>query len=126
MKYGLSELSYEPESFIEITQAEFEGLTAAKAGIIAVVVIEEKFDLLIEHHAELELEMLSLGLREALFHEYQYSEMRDRERVLTRRFANLLSSARLYVDQINHDLSALYGRNSDIRDKIRKKRDAEV
>lgn len=125
MRHGISGLQYRPSSFIEITKVEFDDLNVAKAGVITVVGIEEKFDLLIQNYAEFEQELLSLALREALFRENQYNEFRNRERVLTRRFANLLSSARLYVDQIGHALSSLYGRSAQNPDQVAKRRDAE-
>lgn len=125
IKYGVTKLVYTPDAFVEITEAEFGAAKTAKAKLVTLVGIEEKFDLLMENYADYEQEILNLALSYMLFRDMSYPWFRSNDKVLTRRLANLLSAARLYVDQVKHDLATAYGAESCMVQKIRGKFSAE-
>lgn len=112
MKYGITGLTYSPDRFIEITKAEFDDLAAAKVQIVTFIGIEEKFDLLLENYADYERELLEVSLQTMLFNDIHDERPGGHSHVVTRRLVNLLSAARLYLDQVTHDLKAIYGPSS--------------
>lgn len=121
MKYGITKPIYTSEAFIELTESEFDAVKTAKANLITVVGIEEKFDLLIENYAEYERELLNLSFDQLLFRHFSYQGFRGNNQAVTRRLANLLSAARLYVDQVKHDLASVYGSESTMAQAITQK-----
>ncbi|MFM8550879.1 MAG: hypothetical protein ACKOCD_00950 [Nitrospiraceae bacterium] len=125
MKYGITKLKYTPDAFVEITEAQFLAAKTAKANLVTLVGIEEKFDLLMENYADYEREILNLTLGNVLFRDMSCQWFRGNSQVLTRRLANLLSAAKLYVDQVKHDLATAYGSESSMVQKIQEKFSAE-
>ena len=79
---------------------------------------EEKFDLILENFAEYEQTLLELAFQHSLYHG-TIEELLDGSLILiNRRLSNLLSSARLYIDQIAHELSEIYGKKSEEASKF--------
>jgi hypothetical protein len=93
----------------DVSAAEFEQIVGARRGLLAVLAIEEKFNLLLENYAEFEADLLTRSLRRLVFAESGWSGLQDDIHAVNRRLANVLSSTRLYIDQILHELSALSG-----------------
>lgn len=65
-----------------------------------------------ENHADFERDLLDMALRHSLFPGRDPQFMTDDRHVVSRRLVNLLSTAKLYVDQLQHDLSRAYGHGS--------------
>ena len=76
--------------------------------------VEQKFDLVFENYADYERELLDLSLHQALRRDLDWPGSQNDIAAVSRRLANLLSAARLYLDQINHDLRATFGPTSDV------------
>lgn len=68
--------------------------------------IEENFDLLIGNYLELEQTALFLAASDMVRHRSDYHEFFEVRADLNRRAVNLLSTARLYVDQVQQRISA--------------------
>lgn len=100
--------------FVELTQAEYESIRHAKRCQLIVLGIEDKFDLLLANYAEYEQALLELTLHQMVYRNLDWSSFQTDLQLVNRRLANLLSAARLYLDQASHDLGGLQGPESDI------------
>ncbi len=118
MKHGITRMVLGCNQFIPISEDEFIETVAARDRFFRLLGIEEKFDLLAENLAELETDILDLTMRRMLFHEWSWASFRADVATVNRRLANLLSSCRLYVDQVKHDLGLIYGRDSAVRSQV--------
>jgi hypothetical protein len=84
------------------------------------LVSRKKFNLLLENYMEFEQELLNLTARQMVFTQSNWSSFNRDIQVINRRMANLLTACRLYVDQVSHDISLLYGSCSDHLQKLKK------
>jgi hypothetical protein len=93
---------------VEISEDDYERLRGAREGLLLVLDIEEKFDLLFENYAEYELSLLEVALRSATSSDNREIRSSSDRRILNRRIANYLTTARLYVDQVTRDAGTLH------------------
>ncbi len=114
MEYELIPLFRPGDDRISLTVEEYQRLSRAKKALVATIGIEQKFDLLLENYVEYESELLNLGLRLLAFRDTQWHAFQEESLGVTRRLVNLLSAARLYVDQTRHDLSRIFGKDHEI------------
>jgi len=112
MRFGITRLHPKADSFIELTAESFALAKSSKAGFMALREIEEKLDILLENYAEYERELLSLTLQRSLFFDPSWSSVVSDIHLVNRRLANLLTTGRLYVDQVRHEIKAVYGAES--------------
>lgn len=112
MLYQIRRMVLGSRDYVDITLQEYEAAKGARRGVLASLEIEEKLNLVLENYAEFELELQHLTTRFYLFHDNTWSSCIGDLQLVNRRFANLLSSSRLYIDQIKHDTSKLYGKAS--------------
>jgi hypothetical protein len=112
MKYGLAILTLDNWPFIEITAEAFQGLKLAHSNVATALAVEEKFEILIENYSEYEQTLLNLTLRKMIRQDYEMALFADDRQVLNRRIANVLTSARLYINQTQHDFATAYGAKS--------------
>ncbi len=112
MEFKLLRRVLEAEGEIDLTEAEFQAIRAARDVVSAGLVAEQKFDLVVENFREFEQELLSLSLEHS-FSTYRRWESfaHDRQRV-NRRLGNLTFAAKLLLDQMKTDAVALFGRDS--------------
>jgi hypothetical protein len=113
MKQGLTRNTLAFPGFIELTKDDYAALTAAKRGLVSLVGIEEKWDLVVENYADYERTLFELALDQVLDRPGGWSSFRSDIQLLNRRIANLLSATRLYTDQVTHDVSNLPVPDSD-------------
>jgi hypothetical protein len=110
MRYTLKRRVTGDPGFLDISEDEFYQCKSAHTHLLTVLNIEATFDLLLENYAEFERDCLGLSHRFLLFR--QHGEPLGPKREINRRMANLLSSARLYVEQVPKDLDVIYGQYS--------------
>lgn len=108
MDYALTPLFRPRDEQMSLTFENYTQLARAKNALVVTIGIEQKFDLLLENYVEYEGELLNLGLRLVAFRDTQWHSFQQENLGVTRRLVNLLSAARLYVDQMSHDLSRLF------------------
>jgi hypothetical protein len=101
-----------PNVTSEITKLDFDVLVSSKEDLILLTGIEEKFDVLLSNYAEFEQELLSLTLYNLIHRDLDWLKLRSDVQLINQRLSNLLSSARLYLDQVKHDLSRGFGGKS--------------
>lgn len=101
------------DATIPITAKEFQRIARATQTVRICLGLEEKFDLLLENYAELERSLLKMALRHSIFPGEIDTLLSDGAHTMNRRLVNLLTTARLYLDQARHDLSDVHGSSSD-------------
>lgn len=104
-----------------LTRERYSEVKHAKKTCLFALELEEKFALLIDNLAEFECELLQQAEGYLLwgFPEEHVKSMQSRL-CLDRRLANLLTACRLYLDQTDHGISALFGRTSDQFEGVKK------
>jgi hypothetical protein len=105
MAYGLTRLVLGANAVVPLTDQEYQDLSAAKAHVLDALLIEQKFDLVIENDLELEEELLSSTARYMLHGETGYGWFQNERALINRRLMNLLSVCREYVDHPNRAIS---------------------
>jgi hypothetical protein len=98
--------------YVDLSIEEYDGLKEAKRNTLVLLGVEEKFDMVVANFLEYERDLLELALMYAARHDLTWSSSLDDIGLVNRRVANCLSAARLYVDQVRHDLSSIYGKSS--------------
>ena len=109
MFYFLTRQVLGSKTEIQLSEYEYAYIKSAKAGLLGALHIEEKFDLLLSNYIEIENELLRLSNENMLYYPGGWSELHDQRRIVSRRMNNLLSSCRLYKDQLLHLSSLLKG-----------------
>lgn len=87
-----AKLPLAPQEFLELKKAHF--------GLASAFSLEEAYDLLVSNYIELEQEVVSAAASEGIRREYGYGDFFGLRAVLNRRFVNLLSTCRSYMDQV--------------------------
>jgi len=119
MRYGFTRRFPGFSGFIEISPHDFEQAKQSKQNMLVTLGIEEKIDLVLENYAELERDLLDLALRYSLFPRHDWPSLMGDLQLVNRRLANLLTTGKLYVDQVQHDVGRLFGSNSGEEKKVR-------
>jgi hypothetical protein len=112
MRYVITQLYFGFDHEIEISEDDFNALQEARSMILLLSSFEEKFMLVLENYEELEQEMIALSLHRMIFEDRSNPTFIDNLRLLNRRFANLLTTCRLYKDHSAHHVSTIYGKDS--------------
>lgn len=98
---------------IEIDQARFAELVRARQGVSETLGIEEKYDLLVENYLEFTGSLLAMANTLNVRPWTTWSDSRGQLGTIHRHLLNLLSAERLYLDQVAHHLSSLFGKDSE-------------
>lgn len=110
--YQLVDLLYEQQS-IEISRGEYDEIVTAQTRLVAMLAVEEKLEYVLANFEDYEGDLLRLALKQSVWPERNYSAFRFAQHLVNRRVVNLLSTTRLYLDQVKHELSAMYGKKSE-------------
>jgi hypothetical protein len=106
--YALRSMRGEFRQFV-ITEELFNDVRAANTGLITVLGLEEKFDFILANYTEYEGELLRIALDKMVWGERDWSTYRQAKHTVNRRIVNLLSTSRLYIDQVHHDVTGISG-----------------
>jgi hypothetical protein len=109
---------------LDVSASEYAAIVTAAQSLPRVLAIEEKFDILAENYDELEGELDTITRRYVLFGHFGDHRPDDR-RQINRRVVNFMSTARLYLDQVDHDLRVLFGADSPQRAAFQESKRAE-
>lgn len=107
MRYGIVRAVSSSPGFLEISKDEYDSIRKAKRRQLIVLGTEDKFDLLLSNYEEYERALLELTLHQMVFRGIDWDGFQSDLQLVNRRLANLLSAVRLYLDQVNHDLSGM-------------------
>lgn len=108
---------------ISITEKELVKAQKCKKRLLKALGIEEKFNIVLENYLEYEKELLDVTLRKAI--SFDMSDSRDIIHSMNRRLVNLLSTCRMYLDQVPQDIGSLLGQDSVVRESFQDQRSEE-
>ena len=97
--------------FMPLTDEEFGDLKQTFVDIDELIDVEQKFDVLLSNFVELEVEMAERTIRHYLQSERSPESMFDDQQTLNRRVVNVMTSAKLYIDQTKQHVSTVFGKN---------------
>jgi hypothetical protein len=93
---------------IELTADDYADLLRAIERTYLATGVEEKLDLLLENFLEYEQELLHIALQSSLFTAIDDHRVFREAQLVNRRVINLLTAARMYVDQVKHAVSTYF------------------
>lgn len=99
MTHFLRQISISRAPKIPITPQEFLQAKDARSVLSSAFALEEAYDLLVSNYIELEQEALQAAATEVCREVQAYDDFFDLRSTLNRRFVNLLSACRAYLDQ---------------------------
>ena len=117
--YKISIYAFGKHEEIEITEEQYEEIRRSRQIISFGLAFEEKLDLLAENYADFERELIDMAVQHSIFHGSIDELLSDARHRVNRRLINLLTSVRLYHDQIAHALNSVYGKNSNLLNQFR-------
>lgn len=100
MKYILRKAVINPVPEVEITAQEFSVFKAARRVLVNAFAIEEKYEIAISNFLDLEKQLLVVAATNAVRDTNTYAEFFETRSLLNIRLVNLLTSTRLYLDQL--------------------------
>lgn len=105
---------------IELDIGEEVRLLSAKNDVLQHLALEDLLNLVLENFEEFELELLSQTLKHATyFGQDEWVEPGETIQLVARRFANMLTTAHGYCDQVPHIFSAMFGSRSEQVESVR-------
>ena len=107
-----------------ISNKDFDLLRTARTHLFKALSIEEKLNLVLENYAEFEQELFNCSVNNMLFQSGDWSSSIDEIHTVNRRIINLLTTGRLYVDQVFHNICSIYGADSE-QEKVVKKQTSQ-
>lgn len=107
-KIGLTRNIIGVSAFVELSPEEAGRFKVAVQNLHELVAIEQKFDILLSNFVEHEQEMASRALVQAYRASNTSEEIFDDRLHINRRVINILTAAKLYVDQIKQHVNALF------------------
>ncbi len=110
---------------IPTSDDEARAIEEAVRGISGALDIEEKFDIVLANFEEYEGALLAMALRAGLFSHGEWSSQIGDLHRLNRLLINLLSTTRLYLDQVPHSLSQLFRADHTIGDEFKRLKERE-
>ena len=111
---------------IEISDELFSSISHAKIVLSSILAIEEKYDLVVGNYYELEKEIIEKSLNDTIYAKTGVMEIFDDSRDLNRKILNLLSTAKLFLDQLPRHVKEIDSAKIEIaKTEISKKRKTE-
>lgn len=112
--YKISGYGQNSQNKIAITEDDYREIIESRKIIRFGLEVEEKFDIIMENYYELEQLLIDSSMKHHLFPKSIDEMLSDVTHNTNRRLANLLTTIRLYRDQLEHSLSKTFGRNNSI------------
>jgi hypothetical protein len=120
MKYILRKPILDEVPEIEISEEKYRSYRESKAILLNCLEIEEKYEILISNYLELEKSILDAIANNMVHHQIDYSDFFDTRLTLNIRVVNLLTSARLYVDQLHNHVKGCVPHLDDSETLVKK------
>jgi hypothetical protein len=112
MSCGVRRMVLGSRQFLELSPEEYERAKRAREMLLDAVQMEEKLQLVLANYAEFETELARLTMDQLVFEQVSWNSLHDDRHEVARRLVNLLTTGRLYIGQVKHDISGLYGDSS--------------
>jgi hypothetical protein len=104
---------------MEISAEDYSLLEKARSVLSNALAIEEKYEILVANFLELEKHLLHAAATNAVRNTLSYSEFFEIRSALNIRFVNLLTAARLYLDQLPQDVGDCIPENLNATDLVK-------
>lgn len=104
---------------IKIDEVKFNRLLQCKEVLSAALAIEEKYELLLSNYLELEKQVLNTTMEKMLYSSADYSESFYNRISFNQRIVNLLTSTKLYTDQIQQHVKCCIPMDDTIADSVK-------
>ena len=121
MNYRVTCFSKDGAQSSSISRSDFEEARRKKYVVVELLGLEERFNILLENYAEFERELLDLTLANALSFGGKWNDFANALHTVNRRLVNLLTTCKLYLDQLHHALSDLVGKEHNVATSVRQK-----
>lgn len=125
MKYTIRVWALGAYPELDIDENKFNNLKQAKNCLSAALAIEEKYELLLSNYLDLEKECLNVTSDCMVRSSTDYAGFFDIRLAFNRRVVNLLTSTKLYIDQIQQHVKSCIPDSSDIGCDVKKLFSAE-
>ncbi|MEZ9906354.1 hypothetical protein AB4343_16135 [Vibrio breoganii] len=100
MKYFVRQMILGPTAILPIEPERYYSLSKSRDALVAAKAIEEKYDLMIANYLEFEKELLVQVSNQMVLSKNSYDDFYEIKTILNRRIVNLLTSTKLYYDQM--------------------------
>lgn len=109
------------DNTIVIRMDRYERLIKAKHYLVSILQVEEKINFLIENYSELEKDLLNVSFNKMISPVYStdWTLAIGDIHLINRRIINFLTTSKLYLDQISHDIKNL-SEDSELQNIIEK------
>ena len=120
MKYVLKidALGKYPE--INLSEDEYKSLKIASEKLSNGLAIEEKYEILISNYLDFEVQLLEHAAQAMIRIPYDYDYFFQVRMSFNRRLVNLLTSARLYIDQLHHHIRPIIPDYPNLKDELKR------
>lgn len=108
MKFNLRIWALGYGAGIDLSKPEYDAIVSAMHNVYLARDVEEKLDILLENFAKYEGDLLRLALQHSLFPSLDDHRVAMERQLVNRRVTNLLSSARMYEDQVRHAVARIH------------------
>ena len=119
MKYTIRVWAFGSYPEVKITQAEFDRIKHAKNCLSGALAIEEKYELLLSNYLDLEKECLSITSDYMVRNTKDYEDFFNIRLLFNRRIVNLLTSTKLYIDQIQQHVKVCIPLDTKVGNRIK-------
>ena len=112
--FGIVQRGLGSNALIPISEAEYCALLAAKALVFEMISLEEKWDMVVANHLDLERTLNDITTEHMVLGEFDYHPMSDKRLTINRRVMNSLATCRLYLDHAPQHLKRLESHASNL------------
>lgn len=109
---------------LDIAEEKFLFLKKLKSRLSEAFAIEEKYEIIISNYLDLERESIGVSVTNMISDKHDHIDFFDTILALNKRMVNLLTSIRLYNDQLGSHVATCTG-NDESREKIKSAQSAE-
>lgn len=124
-KYALTIWTIGPRIDVDIPKNIFDQLNQSRICLNNCLAIEEKYELLLSNHIELEKECLNISFQNMVTNSDGYEDFFEIRTSLNRRVINLLTTTKLYTDQIQQHIKACFLDHVQIINQVKQMFNAE-
>lgn len=113
MKYFVKQFILGKTAILPINASQFNQLQQSQRSMVAAKAIEEKYDLMISNYLEFEKELLLQTTEQVVLNKESYDDFYQIKTIINRRIVNLLTSTKLYYDQMQRQVRLCDLNNDD-------------
>lgn len=103
---------------IPVDESTFKDAVDAQRATLETLGLEEKANFVLGNYRDFERHLLDLAIDRVIYNLGGWSEFMGALHDINRRLVNLLTSGRLYLDQMQHTISSLYGDDSSEYEEV--------